>query len=217
MNNESFVLYESVFKQTEILSKKLGKEAAFDFIESIMAFGLYGELPDEESAVWLYGFEQSITSISAAKTRYQAAIENGKKGGRKKSIDDTKVMDLKEKGYTNKQIAEELKCSVSSVEKIAAKIRKNQKNLNVNVNVNDNVNENVNDNVNDNINDNVNDNINNNLDKDLQKPEKPEKTEEENEEDVSGLRVIHSPYELYTEQELNIMAWEEDCKTFGQM
>lgn len=209
MNNESFVLYESVFKQTEILSKKLGKEAAFDFIESIMAFGLYGELPDEESTVWLYGFEQSITSISAAKTRYQAAIENGKKGGRKKSIDDTKVMDLKEKGYTNKQIAEELKCSVSSVEKIVAKIRKNQKNLNDNVNVN--VNVNVNDN------ENVNDNINNNLVEDLQKPEKPEKTEEENEEDVSGLRVIHSPYELYTEQELNIMAWEEDCKIFGQM
>lgn len=148
MNNESFVLYESVFKQTEILSKKLSKEIAFDFIEAIMAFGLYGELPDEDSVVWLYGFEQSITSISAAKTRYQAAIENGKKGGRKKTIDDAKVEELKKQGLTNKRIAEELNCSVSSVEKIVAKIRKNQKNLNENVNVNDNENDNVNENDN---------------------------------------------------------------------
>lgn len=129
MNNESFVLYESVFKQTELLSKKLGKETAFDFIEAIMAFGLYGELPDEESSVWLYGFEQSITSISAAKTRYQAAKENGKKGGRPKTINEEEVMELKEIwGYTNKEIADELKCSTSSVEKIIAKNRKNQKN-----------------------------------------------------------------------------------------
>ena len=39
----------------------------------------------------------------------------------------------------------------------------------------------------------------------------------DDEEDVSGLRVIHFPYELYTEQELNIMACEEECKIFGQM
>lgn len=124
MNSESFVLYESVYKQTKILNDKLGTEAAFEFIEAIMAFGLYGEMPEEDSSVWLYGFEQSITSIYAAKTRYQAAIENGKKGGRKKTIDDAKVIELKELwGYTDKQIAEELKCSVSSVEKILRKYR----------------------------------------------------------------------------------------------
>ena len=137
MNNESFVLYESTFKQVEILKKKLGIQAAFDFIEAIMAFGLYGELPDEESDVWLYGFEQTITSITAAKTRYQAAIENGKKGGRPKTIDDSKVIELKEDwGMTNKQIAEELNCSISSVEKIIATHRKIQKKLNENVNEN---------------------------------------------------------------------------------
>lgn len=125
MNKQSFVLYESVFKQTERLQKKLGKDAAYDFIEAIMEFGLYGVLPEDESDVWLYGFEQSITSISAAKDRYAASVENGKKGGRPKEIDDMKVMELKEEwGYTNKEIAEELECSVSSVEKIIRKYRK---------------------------------------------------------------------------------------------
>lgn len=145
MNKESFVLYESTYKQIEILEKRLGAEEAYKFIKAIMAFGLYGEVPEEESTVWLYGFEQSITSISAAKTRYEAAVENGKKGGRKKTIDDNKVIELKEEwGFTNKEIAEELGCSVSSVEKIIATYRKNQKNLNKNENENNNDNFNFN-------------------------------------------------------------------------
>lgn len=164
MNNESFVLYESVFKQSEILAKRLGKEAAYDFIEAIMAFGLYGEFPEEDSAVWLYGFEQSITSISAAKSRYEAAVENGKKGGRPKKIDEEVVIWRHEEGDTNAEIAKQVKCSISSVEKILAKYRKNQKNLNENVNdnVNENDNENDNANVNENKNANVNDTVNSN-------------------------------------------------------
>jgi transposase len=141
MNKESFVLYESTYKQIEILEKRLGAEEAYKFIKAIMAFGLYGELPEEESSVWLYGFEQSITSISAAKTRYEAAVENGKKGGRPKKIDEEVVIWLHEEGETNAAIAEQLKCSVSSVEKI---LRKNRKNLNENENNNDNFNSNFN-------------------------------------------------------------------------
>ena len=140
MNDKSYILYESVFKQLEILKKRLGKETAYDFIEAISRFGLYGELPEENSAVWLYGFEQTITSIYAAQQRREAAIENGKKGGRKKTIDDNKVLELKSQGLTNKEVAKKIGCSESSIEKIVSKNRKNQKNLNVNVNVNDNVN-----------------------------------------------------------------------------
>lgn len=150
MNKLSFVLYESVHKQTEILERKLGKETAYDFINAVINFGLYGELPDEDSDVWLYGFEQTITSISAAKDRYEAAIENGKKGGRPKKIDEEEAIKLKGQGLKNREIAEKLGCSESSIEKINAKTRKNQKNLNDNVNVNVNDNVNVNENKNEN-------------------------------------------------------------------
>ena len=141
MNKGSFVLYESVYKQFELL-KKRKPEVAGDFIEAIMEFGLYGVIPDEESDIWLYGFEQSITSISAAKDRYNTAIENGKKGGRPKEVDQTKVLELKNKGMTNNQVAKELNCSVSTIEKVNAKNRKNRKNPNENVNDNENENEN---------------------------------------------------------------------------
>ena len=166
MNKESFVFYESVAKQGDRLANKLGKEVAYDFYKAVIDFGLYGVLPDEDSDVWLYGFEQTITSIDAAKDRYAAAIENGKKGGRPKKIDDDRVLELKKQGMTNKQVAEALGCSISSIEKINAESRKNQnnqknqgiivienqgsrknqKNLNDNVNVNVNVNNNVNEN-----------------------------------------------------------------------
>lgn len=164
MNKESFVFYESVAKQGDRLADKLGKEVAFDFYKAVIDFGLYGVLPDEDSDVWLYGFEQTITSINAAKDRYAAAIENGKKGGRPKKIDENKALELKQKGMTNKQVAEALGCSISSIEKINAENRKNQnnqKNQDIIVienqetrknqkNLNDNVNVNVNNNVNEN-------------------------------------------------------------------
>ena len=138
MNNQSFVLYESAYKQFETIKKRLGKEAACDLIDDIMQYGLYGVLPEEESNSWLYGFEQIITSISKAKDRYAAAVENGKKGGRPQKVDINKVVELKEKGLTNSEVAKELKCSESTVEKKMAEYRKNQKNLNDNVNDNDN-------------------------------------------------------------------------------
>jgi hypothetical protein len=117
---------------------------AYDFIKAVSEFGLYGVMPDEDSAVWLYGFEQTITSIGKAKDRYTAAVENGKKGGRKPTVSKEQALELKAQGLTNKQVAEQLNCSVSTIEKINAENRKNQKNLNDNVNVNDNKNENIN-------------------------------------------------------------------------
>lgn len=104
-NTESFVLYESVYKQFEIL-KKRKPDAATDFIEAIMEYGLYGVVPDEESEVWLYGFEQSTTSIQRAKDRYAAAVENGSKGGRPpKNLNKDEVLQKKEELKTWKAVA----------------------------------------------------------------------------------------------------------------
>ena len=107
MNKESFVFYESVAKQGDRLADKLGKEVAFDFYKAIIDFGLYGVLPDEDNNVWLYGFEQTITSISAAKDRYNAAVENGKKGGRPKvNLNEQAVLEKKKELGTWKETAQ---------------------------------------------------------------------------------------------------------------
>ena len=157
INTESFVLYESVYKQFEIL-KKRKPEVATDFIEAIMEFGLYGVIPDEESDIWLYGFEQAITSIERAKTRYTASIENGKKGGRpSKNLDQDEVLAKKAELKTWKAVASFYGISEDTLRKIRASWGtvepEKPKNLN------DNVNENVNDNENENENENDNENV----------------------------------------------------------
>ena len=144
-NTESFVLYESVYKQFEIL-KKRKPAVATDFIEAIMEYGLYGVVPDEESDVWLYGFEQSITSIQRAKDRYIASVENGRKGGRPpKNLDKDEVLQKKEELKTWKAVAKFYNISEDTLRKLRNTWKTEEpekpKNLNDNDNVNDNVNE----------------------------------------------------------------------------
>ena len=146
MNTESFVFYESVYKQAERLEKKLGKEVGYDFLKAVIEFGLYGAVPDEDDNAWLYGLEQTITSIGAAKDRYAAAVENGKKGGRKKiELNQEEVMKKKAELKTWKAVAAFYKIDEDTLRKIRKQWEKAEKpknlNDNVNVNVNDNVNE----------------------------------------------------------------------------
>lgn len=106
-NNQSFVFYESVFKQVEIIEKRIGKETAYNFLYDVISYGLYGVLPDEKNDSWLYGFEQVMASINGAKNRYAAAVENGKKGGRPKlTLNQDEVLQKKEELKTWKAVAE---------------------------------------------------------------------------------------------------------------
>ena len=183
MNAESLVFYESVYKQAERLEKKLGKEVGYDFLKSVIEFGLYGVVPDDDDNAWLYGLEQTITSIGAAKDRYAAAVENGKKGGRKKvELNQEEVMKKKAELKTWKAVAAFYKVDEDTLRKIRKQWEKAEKpkNLNDNVNVNEKEEEEgktlktlknpkkpqYNDNVNDNVN--VNDN-----EKEKEKAEKP--------------------------------------------
>lgn len=145
MNTESFVFYESVYKQAERLEKKLGKEVGYDFLKAVIEFGLYGAVPDEDDNAWLYGLEQTITSIGAAKNRYAAAVENGKKGGRPVvELKEKEVLKKKEELGTWKAVASYYGVTEQTLrnKRVEWEKQKNPKNLNDNVNVNVNVNDN---------------------------------------------------------------------------
>lgn len=114
-NTESFVFYESFYKTYNTIKSRVNEKMAYHLLDCIIEFGLYGVVPDESDDVWLYGFEQCITSISNAKTKREIAIENGKKGGRKERYSPQEVLQLKERGLTNKQIANQLGYSTETV------------------------------------------------------------------------------------------------------
>ena len=156
MNTESFVFYETVFKQTEQLHKRKRYDEELELYRAIAQYGLYGVVPADDDDVWLYGFEQAITSISRAKERYQLAIENGRRGGRPAVwLDQEEVLAKKKELKTWKAVAQYYGINEDTLRKIRyswsdeGKAEK-PKNPNDNVNVNDN------DNVNDNVNENKN-------------------------------------------------------------
>lgn len=139
---DSFVFYRSF---AEVISMIPDVEDKITLLNALIEYGLNGTEPDLQYPLSAM-FKQMTSSISGAQKRYQASVENGKKGGRPKTVDEYKIRELKEQGLTDKQIAEELKCSISSVEKVPVKTRKNLK-----VNETRKNQKNPNDNVNDNI------------------------------------------------------------------
>lgn len=153
--NESFVLYESVFRTYQRLYKK-NKERAADYINAVMEFGIDGVIPDEDDEVWFYGLDNAIASISAAKDRRAKNIEDGAKGGRKKiDLDNESLLEMKNSGMSYQQIANELGISKSTIQRrfkeidsslVSNGVKTQNLNVNDNVNVNDNENENENEN-----------------------------------------------------------------------
>lgn len=114
-NKEAFVFYESMYKQLMILYKRGKLKEYVELSIAIQEYGLYGVIPDEESDVWLYGFEQAATNISVAKDRYEMAKENGSKGGRPVLYPMMDMVELRKQGLTNAQIAKKMTCSLRLV------------------------------------------------------------------------------------------------------
>ena len=117
-NNCSFVFYESVWKQYQILDARR-PEAAKAFIRAVIEYGLYDIVPPEDDEVWMYGLEQTITSIDAAKSRREKNQEDGSKGGRpairfERELIEQKKQELK----TWKAVAEFLGIDEKTLRKI---------------------------------------------------------------------------------------------------
>lgn len=117
-NSCSFVFYESVWKQYQILDVRR-PEAAKAFIRAVIEYGLYDIIPPEDDEVWMYGLEQTITSIDAAKGRREKNQEDGSKGGRptvrfERELIEQKKQELK----TWKAVAEFLGIDEKTLRKI---------------------------------------------------------------------------------------------------
>ena len=151
--NESFVLYESVFRTYQRIYKK-DKARAADYINAVMEFGIDGVIPDEDDEVWFYGLDNAIASISAAKDRRAKNIEDGAKGGRKKiDLDNDVLLVMRDRGMSYQEIADKLGVSKSTIQRRFNDINNSLVSNGVkcqNLNVNDNGNGNENDNENDN-------------------------------------------------------------------
>ena len=103
----SFVCYESVYRQFERLVRRGKQQEANSFIDAVMRYGLYGEKPEEESEIWDFGFDGIIATISSAKEKYQMKF----------NIPKEELSALLSSGRSQQQIAEYYGCSVDTVQR----------------------------------------------------------------------------------------------------
>ena len=103
----SFVLYESVYVQYDRLMRRGKIEAAQAFIGAVMRYGLYGEVPDEESEIWDYGFDGVVATISSAKDRYTKRID----------VPQGELEQFVREGRSQQEIASYYNCSVDTIQR----------------------------------------------------------------------------------------------------
>lgn len=134
---QSTVFFESWHSSINMLPTEKEKLKAYRYI---LNYSFYKELPEEQKSLAYIIFNIAKPSIDSAQKRYDTAVENGKKGGRPKEIDESKIFELKDSGMTNKAIAEKLGISTKSVSRALDKRQNHNVTDTVTVNVNDDVN-----------------------------------------------------------------------------
>lgn len=103
----SFILYESVYAQYDRLMRRGKVQAAQDFINAVMRYGLYGDEPDEDSDVWDFGFDGVIATISSAKDRYTKRID----------VPQEELEQFVREGRSQQEIATYYNCSVDTIQR----------------------------------------------------------------------------------------------------
>ena len=116
-NNENFVFYGSWKEAIDGVEQSMGKEFANEFARQIINFGTTGEITTNDKMI--EGFINGMCKdlVKKSKNRYNACGENGKQGGRPKQFNKEKIVSLHEQGLTDQEIADNLGCSVKTIQR----------------------------------------------------------------------------------------------------
>ena len=121
---KGFVFYRSFY---EAISKVSSKELKADIFEAICELGLNNNVVNLTDNISQIIIDLISPQIVANNCRYEQGLSNGVFGGRPNKYDDKKIIVLLENGLSNKEIAEEIGCSISSVKYYRQKLDKKSK------------------------------------------------------------------------------------------
>ena len=150
MNYDNFVFYGSWREALEGFCEDFGEDYAKEVLWNLMTFGTNGEINTNKKSIEGFINGTVAPNIGAAKDRYKASIENGKKGGRPSiELDMDEVYQKKEELGTWKAVAKYYGISEQTLKNKRDQwqsIPKNPKNLDKDIyNYKDNYKENEND------------------------------------------------------------------------
>ena len=96
-------------------------ELAGNLAKQIIYYGVTDEMTTDDPIIVGTVSSMCAALIKKSKNRHRAAIENGKRGGRKKQYTEEEMLELRAAGLSNKDIADNLGCNIATVERTIGK------------------------------------------------------------------------------------------------
>lgn len=114
---ENFVFYASWLDALSGLDETNSREFSNEFLRQIVIYGVTGEIETDNPMI--VGFINAMCKdlLDKSKRRYNACVANGKKGGRAREYNPDDIMYLSNQGLTNQEIADNLGCSLKTVQR----------------------------------------------------------------------------------------------------
>ena len=123
---ENVLIYADVCKTIELIPTEEERAAA---ALALLRYGSRGIEYEGDNIFIKMILQQAMIGIDKAKSRYNKATENGKKGGRAKQFKDEEIIALKSQGMTNIEVAAALGCSEKTVQRANVANRQNGQNI----------------------------------------------------------------------------------------
>lgn len=116
LKKENFVFYADWIDIIKAYDKT-NSELAGNLAKQIIYYGVTGEMTSDDPIVVGTVNSMCAALITKSKNRHKAAIANGQQGGRPKKYSKKEMQELREAGFSNQDIADNLGCSVMTVER----------------------------------------------------------------------------------------------------
>lgn len=125
MPKENFLFLASWHDILEGYDSAGKPEIASELAKQIIYYGVTGEMTSDDPVITGTVTGMCATLIDNSKKRYNNCMANGKKGGKPEQFKAEDVWQLHQQGLSDREIAEELGCSVKTVQRKLEQINKN--------------------------------------------------------------------------------------------
>lgn len=121
-NKENFLFMASWHDILEGYDNAGKPEIASEIAKQIIYYGVTGQMTSDDPIVTSTVTGMCAALIDRSKKRYNTCVTNGKKGGRPKSYNNDDIIALYRQGLSPQEIADNLLCSVKTVQRTLANI-----------------------------------------------------------------------------------------------